>query len=114
MKVSRRLRTISDYAFEKCPTRGIISYSGTEEQWQEIARGIDNLFIRISEVQYGIAGDADGDGKVSVKDAVAVQKWLLHMSGAKLRDCDLADLDENGIINIYDFCLLKRKLLHQK
>ena len=110
LKLSRRLHTIGDNAFDRCKTRGIIYYSGTEEQWNQIEMGKSNLFIKISEFKYGISGDADDDGSLGVTDVIALQKWL-HARPDVSINSDLADLDENGIINIFDLCLLKRKLL---
>ena len=72
--------------------------------------GKSNLFIKISEFKYGISGDADDDGSLGVTDVIALQKWL-HARPDVSINSDLADLDENGIINIFDLCLLKRKLL---
>jgi len=112
MKISRRLYAIGDDAFEKCKTRGMIHYSGTEESWKNVENGKNNLFIRISEFAYGISGDTDEDGKLGVTDVIALQKWLLSVPPEKFNS-DLADLDENGIINIFDLCLLKRKVLNK-
>lgn len=110
LKLSRRLHTIADNAFNGCKTRGMIYYSGTEEQWNQIEMGKSNLFIRISEFKYGVSGDADDDGSLGVADVIALQKWLHARPNASINS-DLADLDENGIINIFDLCLLKRELL---
>ena len=49
-------------------------------------------------------GDCDGDGEVSVKDAVALQKWLLNLSGAVLADSQSVDMDQDGVIDICDPC----------
>lgn len=110
LKLSRRLHTIGDNAFDRCKTRGIIYYSGTEEQWNQIEIGQSNLFTKISEFKYGISGDANDDGSLGVTDVIALQKWLHAVPDVSINS-DLADLDENGIINIFDLCLLKRELL---
>lgn len=112
LKLSRRLHTIADNAFNGCKTRGMIYYSGTKEQWNQIEIGKSNLFIRISEFKYGVSGDADDDGSLGVADVIALQKWLHARPDASINS-DLADLDENGIINIFDLCLLKRKVLNK-
>ena len=54
-------------------------------------------------------GDVNGDGIVSVADAVMLQKWL-HCIG-NLDKPDTADMDGDGQIDVFDLALLKRKLV---
>lgn len=57
-----------------------------------------------------IMGDCNNDGEFSVADAVILQKWLLN-DGMELTTWQTADLDENGIIDAFDLCLMKQKLV---
>lgn len=56
-----------------------------------------------------IRGDADGDGVFSVTDLIAVQKFLLNTG--PLQNSQNADLCEDGVIDGFDLCRMKRELL---
>ena len=56
--------------------------------------------------------DANGDGKLTVADAVLLQKWLLAVPHVRLANWEACDLYEDGVINVFDLCLLKRKLIN--
>lgn len=57
-------------------------------------------------------GDINGDGSVSVADAVALQKFLLCTADAiSVADAPYADLNRDGILDARDFTMLRRKLL---
>ncbi len=67
---------------------------------------------KVAEVKPPICGDADGDGKVTVKDATFIQRYLVHLdSGIDLavitRNCDV---DGNGKVTIIDATLIQRFL----
>lgn len=57
-------------------------------------------------------GDLDGDKAVSVKDVVALQKYILLVS-APLSDVQYAaaDMNADGEVDVFDLALLKRFLL---
>lgn len=57
-----------------------------------------------------VPGDANGDGEFNTADVVAFQKWLLH-DGTSLADWKAVDFNQDNLLNIYDFCLMKRLLL---
>ena len=57
-------------------------------------------------------GDVNRDGEVNVADAVILQKWLLVVPNTRLPDWKLCDLCEDGRIDVFDLCLLKRKLIN--
>ena len=56
-----------------------------------------------------LSGDTNSDGKLSVTDVVAVQKWL-HKQGS-LSEWQNVDFNGDGKINVVDLCLMKRLLL---
>lgn len=56
-----------------------------------------------------IRGDADGDGIFSVTDLIALQKFLLNTG--PLQNSQNADLCEDGVIDGFDLCRMKRELL---
>lgn len=57
-------------------------------------------------------GDINDDGKINALDVVILQKWLSGKSS--LTNWQNADLDENGVINVYDLCLIKNKLINDE
>lgn len=58
-------------------------------------------------------GDCNADGKFSIADAVMLQKWLIAESNAVLTDWKSADLCEDGVINVFDFNMMKRLIINR-
>lgn len=58
-----------------------------------------------------VTGDVNGDGTTSVLDVVMLQKWLLNKGD--LTNWEAADLCQDGRIDVFDLCLLKKALLKQ-
>lgn len=56
-------------------------------------------------------GDVNADGKLSVADAVMLQKWLVDQG--EMTDMNAADLCKDGVINVFDLCEMKSKLINQ-
>lgn len=56
-----------------------------------------------------VKGDVNGDGEISAADLVMLRKWVSNTG--KLADTDAADVDENGAIDIFDFCALRKILI---
>lgn len=60
----------------------------------------------------GIEGDVNNDGAFNVSDVVLLQKWLLAVPDTHLANWKAADLCEDDILNVFDLCLMKRKLIY--
>ncbi|MBQ8724809.1 MAG: RICIN domain-containing protein, partial [Oscillospiraceae bacterium] len=58
-----------------------------------------------------IEGDVNTDGETSVLDIVMLQKYLLKVGS--LSDSAAADMNADGIINVFDLCIMKHKLLEK-
>lgn len=58
----------------------------------------------------GISGDVNADGMFNVTDIIALQKWLLN-DGTKLADWEMGDFYQDGVLDVFDLCLMKRELL---
>lgn len=71
----------------------------------------DGGWIVPGSTSAGIRGDVDADRVLSAADVVALQKWLLAVPDAKLADWKAGDLCEDGRLDAFDLCLLKRLLL---
>ncbi len=64
-----------------------------------------------SDGKQEIMGDIDSDGKLAVNDIVLVNKHLLAVSPLTVEQCKKADLDGNGIIDIFDLVLMRKLFL---
>lgn len=58
-----------------------------------------------------VKGDANGDGKMTIADAVSLTNWIMGVSDAKLENPDSVDLCEDGKIDVFDLCLLREELV---
>ncbi|MCM1133344.1 MAG: dockerin type I domain-containing protein [Ruminococcus flavefaciens] len=56
-----------------------------------------------------VAGDSNGDGEFGVADVLMLQKWL--MGAGELTDWRNADLNNDGQVDVFDFCLMRSELL---
>lgn len=65
-----------------------------------------------STVEY-LAGDVNADGKFNVADVVVLQKWLLAKPDVVLENWKAGDLCADDALNVFNLCLMKRKLVEQ-
>lgn len=70
------------------------------------------LKIRDKYLPQDVQGDINTDGTFTVADVVILQKWLLY-SGS-LSNWEAADMCEDGRLNVFDLCIMKKELLNQK
>ena len=56
-----------------------------------------------------LIGDVNADGSFGVADVVMLQKWLL--GSGMLTNWQAGDLCEDGRLNVFDLCIMKRELL---
>ncbi len=61
-----------------------------------------------------ISGDLNADGAFNVSDVVLLQKWLLAVPDTELVNWKAADFCEDNRLNVFDLCLMKRKLLSEQ
>ena len=59
-----------------------------------------------------VVGDVNADGTFNVADVVMLQKWLTCTSDVVLMEWQAADLCEDGIIDVVDLCMMKRRLIN--
>ena len=55
-------------------------------------------------------GDANADGEFNIADIITLQKWILDVPDAELKDWQSADLCKDGRIDVFDLCVMKRLL----
>lgn len=58
-----------------------------------------------------VQGDLNADNKLTISDAVLLQKWLLAIPNTTLTDWQAGDMNGNGTLNGIDLCLMKQALL---
>ncbi len=69
---------------------------------------IDGMHLHVS-ASGELMGDVDGNGKIEVVDAGALQHYL-HNNAVYIQG-DAADLDADGVIDVFDLDLLKRMVI---
>ncbi|MDE7121602.1 MAG: dockerin type I repeat-containing protein [Oscillospiraceae bacterium] len=78
----------------------------------EIQEDLSVQEIKENQFAEPVQNDITGDGVFDILDVITLQKWL---SGkAQLANWRNADLNTDGIVNIYDLCLLKKALLKSR
>lgn len=58
-------------------------------------------------------GDVNGDGSFGVADVVLFQKWLLNNPDVELDNWMAADFCEDGKLDVFDLCLMKKALIEK-
>ena len=58
-----------------------------------------------------VMGDVNADDVFDISDAVTLQKWLINKSDAALTNWRAGNLCKDSMINVFDLCIMKRKLL---
>lgn len=58
-----------------------------------------------------IAGDIDGNWELNLTDVVLLQKWILGVPSEKIITLSNADLNSDGVVDIFDLALVKKELL---
>ena len=63
--------------------------------------------------QIRVLGDISQDGVISVEDVIVMQKYLHAKQKITKAQFEVADVNSDGKVNVYDLALLKRKLLQK-
>ena len=82
----------------------ICGYEGTEAE--RYAKEWNLEFVALDYTQ----GDANFDGSFSIADAVTLQKWLTE--GKEPTYWKAADYNQDNVLNVVDFTLMKRALMN--
>ena len=106
------LCTIGDHPFlTDIPEHTVIKgYDGSPAQQYADKHG--NPFISLGPAPELLKGDLNGDGVFNVSDVVLLQKWLLAVSNTHLKYWKSGDLCEDDRLDVFDLCLMKRKLIN--
>ncbi len=60
-----------------------------------------------------VKGDINGDGKFTIADVVTFKKWLYGISDTPLANWEAADFCEDGVLDSFDFCIMRRKIIEK-
>lgn len=69
-------------------------------------------YLELTQNVRTVKGDINGDNQFGVSDVVLLQKWLLNVPDASLANWKAGDLYEDGKINAFDLCMMKRMLIN--
>ena len=58
-------------------------------------------------------GDVNADGKFDAADVVLLQNWLLAVPNTNLANWKAGDMCEDGILDVFDLCVMKSELINQ-
>ena len=87
------------------------SYKMTDEELGKQLIEIKDKYFK-QDLPENILGDVNKDGKISVADAVTLSGWILRKPDAELLDWKNGDIIADGIIDIFDLCMMRRMLLN--
>ncbi|MGN0593425.1 MAG: dockerin type I repeat-containing protein, partial [Ruminococcus sp.] len=85
-------------------THGIISTADSRSVEYNMSNGA--IIIKENPVY----GDINQDGKTTITDAVALQKYLITLKTLTSEQLSLADINGDGRVNTFDLSLLKQLL----
>ncbi len=87
------------------------SYS--EAQYREIYASDSFNYVLDSPTPEYLRGDVNSDNKFNISDVVLLQKWLLAVPDTNLANWKAADLYEDGRLDSFDLCLMRREIIDQ-
>ncbi|MDE6519611.1 MAG: dockerin type I repeat-containing protein [Ruminococcus sp.] len=67
--------------------------------------------MNVKVIPVSIEVDCNNDGVFNISDVVLLQKWLLAVPDTHLANWQAANLCEDDKLDVFDLCLMKRKLI---
>lgn len=71
------------------------------------------LFSSVQAIDFSVIEDVNSDGIFNISDIIAFQKWLIK-GDSELDNWKMLDFNNDNTLNIYDLCLMKRKLIEKR
>ncbi len=94
-------------------------WASSEKMEQEIDDEITVTYKKVeviyeypAEQTTNIEGDVNADGIFNVADVILLQKWLLAVPDTHLANWKNADLCNDERLDVFDLCMMKRKLIY--
>lgn len=93
-------------------TEGFVikGYTNSMAESYADANGFEFVSVGYIEPESTLLGDIDCDGRLTVKDATALQKYVAGMLGLNSQDKINADFNGDGKINVRDATLIQKRL----
>ena len=63
----------------------------------------------ILKAELSVSGDVNMDGVYNIADVVCMQRYIF--GGSSLNNWKAGDLYADGLLDVFDLCLMKQKLL---
>lgn len=107
------ITSIGENAFAYCNSLTDVYFLGSKQEWNSIVIASGNEWLTSATIHYNyvpVEGDVNMDGSFTVADVVMLQKWLL--CAGDITYWKAADLCEDGRLDVFDLCLMKRLLLN--
>ncbi len=100
--VDEKYIDILQLTYEEAQQLGVDRNTNKNPEWGYIYDGTTEPGTKF------LRGDINCDGSFSIADAVVLQKWLLNDADTVLGDGKSGDLSGDGILNVFDLCLMKQ------
>lgn len=111
----------NEVSFTDCPAAKIsYTYTGKDVMMYEAYRA---AYISLSDIEGGYIidafgddpdsikkGDLNGDSNINIADAIKLQRFVMGSDILSEEEFLAADLNCDGVVNVYDFCLMKKQL----
>ncbi|MDE6091770.1 MAG: leucine-rich repeat protein, partial [Ruminococcus sp.] len=91
-------------------------YSYENSTAQEYAETYGYEFVSLGEAPekpHIPTGDINGDGQFNIADLAVFRKFLLGSPDVKISNWKDVDLYEDGVLDVFDYCLMKKKLIEK-
>ncbi|WP_295084533.1 dockerin type I repeat-containing protein [Ruminococcus sp.] len=76
-----------------------------------ITESMDIIPAEINDLKTNVKGDCNGDGIFGISDLVFMKKWLTGKGN--LAEYDIADVNSDGNIDIFDFVEMRKLLINE-
>ena len=126
IEIPKSVTCIRQYAFDQCTSLTDVYYTGNAEEWNGIEIDNDNEYLTNATIHYNslmpdttdsdtetdgkpeLYGDINGDGKVTAKDSMTVQRYAIKLATLTDEQLKAADVDKDGKVNAKDALYILR------
>lgn len=107
LKIMKLQGLISDYSYNSADTTVTVEYvPGMNGVILPVVFGTEDL----PEIT---PYDLNGDGNLTISDAVKLRRYILGSLELSLEEFLAADVNNDGAVNVYDFCLMREELIRR-
>ncbi len=113
IEIPETVTAIGDYVFTGCEALETVTYTGSEEQWAEIARGEGNEPLEDAEIIIKdiVLGDVNENGVVDLGDVQRLFMYYRNLAELTENGLLAADVNRNGTIDLGD---VQRLFMHYR